>query len=194
VVACSNSKKALRIEETDRRWFYPKLSENAWGREKWGEFYQWLNSGGLNIVMNWAMEHGNYILPGEHAPMTVDKQALIDDSKGDVLNHWIDILAAAEQEGESLVFALSEVKEALRKCHGRIYESPLQFKKEALKRDWTTVDDRLPIDGSLSYVVISPAMEAIVSGCSDPVQRRSALKSALKRVSERLQGGSQGSM
>jgi hypothetical protein len=157
-VACSNSKKALRIEETDRRWFFPRLNETPWKREKWGEFYEWLSSGGLSIIAHWAEEYGQYVEPGEHAPMTADKQALIEDSKGEVLNHWADIMAACEAEEEAVVFALNEVKGAMARRHQRVFESALQFKKEAMARGWGTISERVSIDGGLSHVVVSPAL------------------------------------
>lgn len=191
IVACSNSKKALRIEETDRRWFYPRLNETPWKRDKWGVFYQWLSSGGLGIIMRWAKEYGDYVMPGEHAPMTADKQSLIDDSKGEVLNHWADILAACEEEQENVVFALSEVKEAMRRRHGKVFESPLQFKKEALARGWATIDDRIAIDGGLSYVVASPGisdeLRTMVSG-SGKREVRAFLLSKMQRITDRMNG------
>lgn len=186
ILACSNSKKALRIEETDRRWYYPRLNETPWNREKWGEFYEWLSSGGLGIIMRWAQEYGNYVFPGEHAPMTADKQSLITDSKGEVLNHWADILAASEEEEEEVVFALSEVKETMRSAHGKVFESPLQFKKEAIGRGWGTMEDRIAIDGSLSYVVWSPKFKEKMNGEEHPAALKSAARNSLKRLGERL--------
>lgn len=193
ILACSNSKKALRIEETDRRWFYPRLNETPWKREKWGQFYEWLASGGLAIIAKWAHEFGEYVLPGEHAPMTADKQSLIEDSKGEVLNHWADILAATEEAETVRAFALSEVRATMKREHGRIFETPLQFKKEALARGWGTIEDRLAIDGSLSYVVVSPALleasAAVLEG-GDRKAIRSAVAAKLVRLADVIKEGS----
>jgi hypothetical protein len=189
ILACSNSKKALRIEESDRRWFYPQLSEVPWNQEKWGEFYQWLGSGGLGIIAQWALDHGEYVMTGETAPMTADKQALIDESRGEVLNHWIDIMEATEGDGEAVAFALSEVREALRSVHDKVYETPLALKKEALKRGWWTSDDRVTIDGALSYFVASPALREVIDKTEEKTEKRTVVKSALKRVKDRIKGG-----
>ena len=185
VIACSNSRKALRVEETDRRWFYPELSETPWDQKKWQEFHDWISSGGLGIIMHWAKNYGKYVVAGEHAPSTVSKSALIEDSKGDVLNHWVDVLAACEEKEEVVAFALHEVKEAMRKRHGKVYESPLQFKKEALKRGWGTIPDRVYIDGVLSYVVLSEKLvrELEESGADE---HKKALKEAVMARIERL--------
>lgn len=192
IVACSNSKKALRIEETDRRWFYPKLSESPWKREKWGEFYDWLSSGGLGIIMKWAQEYGEYVLPGEHAPMTADKQSLIDESRGEVINYWIDMLEAVEQDEENVIFALSEVRESLKKRFGKVFESNLQLKKEALKRGWGTLADRIAIDGALSYVVASPSVAKALDEMEkegDKATLKSEAKGLLVRSGSRMNGG-----
>lgn len=191
-VACSNSKKALRIEETDRRWFYPKLNEVPWKRDQWSKFYSWLSSGGLGIIMRWAQEYGDYVMPGEHSPMTVDKQSLINESKGEVLNHWADILAASEEAEEGVVFALSEVKASLAKVHSKMFEAPLAFKKEAVARGWATSPERVLIDGALSYVVVSPALAKELSEKAEEGDKkaiRAWLVSKMSRLGDRLRGG-----
>jgi len=190
ILACSNSKKALRVEESDRRWFYPQLNEVPWDREKWGGFYEWLSSGGLGIIAQWAMDFGDYVLAGEHAPMTMAKKALIEESKGEVLNHWADVLTDITQGNENVVFAISEVKETMRKHHGRVFESPLDFKKEAIRCGWATLPERIGILGGLSLVVISPALvaRAAAEGLElDGTSGKSFVKTHLKRISERLE-------
>lgn len=188
VLACSNSKKALRIEESDRRWFYPQLSEVPWKREKWGIFYEWLASGGLGSIMNWASEYGDYVSTGDHAPMTATKHGLINDSKGEVINHWIDVLAASEEEGEVVAFAISEVMATMKAAHGKFYESALAMKKEALRRGWATSDDRLKVDGALSYFVLSPAGRQEFSGIDDGRPLKAFALEKLARLKSRVNG------
>jgi hypothetical protein len=191
VVACSNSKKALRIEETDRRWFYPTVAEIPWTREQWSRFYEWLGSGGLGIIANWAKNYGSYVLPGEHAPMTVSKQALIEDSKGEVLNHWIDILSDVEENDEAVAFALNEVKAVMKKYHSRVFESPLEFKKEAVKRGWVALPERIGIDGGLSVVVMSPKLNEQLSEkheTASPAEFKALVKAKIQRMIERISG------
>lgn len=191
ILACSNSKKALRIEESDRRWFYPQLNEVPWEREKWGIFYEWLASGGLNIIAQWAADYGDYVMQGEHAPMTLSKRALINDSKGEVLNHWADIMENAEKEKEQVAFALNNVRNALKKHHGKMYESALDFKREAVKRGWQVLPERVGFLGSLSWVVLSPAlMEGKMIGdvdMRDP-EAKEFFRGSLKLLEDRLEG------
>ncbi len=191
ILACSNSKKALRVEESDRRWFYPQLNETPWDQEKWGKFYEWLGSGGLNIIAQWADEHGDYVMHGEHAPMTAAKKALIMDSKGEVINHFIDIMESVEMDGEKVAFALTEVRETLRKRHGKVYETPLDFKREALKRGWDTLPVRVKFQGGLSWIVFSPAMgdgEKISEKDPRDPETRALVRGSVKLLEERLSG------
>lgn len=192
VIACSNSKKALRIEETDRRWFYPTLTETPWTRERWGKFYDWLNSGGLSIIMGWAMNFKGYVQTGEHAPMTANKADLISESRGDIINHWIDVLAAVEENEEQVVFALSEVRESMKKVHGRVFETSLQFKKEAMRAGWSTSKERIAVDGALNYVVVSPTLVDELNRLveeGDKKALRAWLGEKLQRLSGRLGSG-----
>jgi hypothetical protein len=121
--------------------------------------------------------------------MTADKQALIEDSKGEVINHWHDILDASLEAEEQVVFALSEVKETMRSIYGKVYETPLQFKKEAVAKGWLTAEARIAIDGGLSYVVISPTLLSELDskvGEGDPKALRSWLTSKLQRMKDRV--------
>lgn len=192
MLACSNSMKALRIEESDRRWLYPKINETPWKRARWGEFFDWLKSGGLGIIAHWAKGYGDYVLPGEHAPMTAGKEALIEESRGEVLNHWADILAACEEREEEVVFALSEVRAALSSAHPRMYETPLQLKKMALRRGWQTAEERIYVDGSLTHFVVSPAAAQWFAEHNATEPRKPArlwVTAKMERLADRLRGG-----
>jgi len=74
IIACSNSMRALRMEQDDRRWFYPEITEARWQPAKFKEFYNWLQGGGLSIIAGWAKNYGNYVQKGERAPMTERKK------------------------------------------------------------------------------------------------------------------------
>jgi hypothetical protein len=139
--------------------------------------------------MRWAQEYGSYVLPGEHAPMTISKGALIRDSKGEVLNHWMDIMESVELGEEVVAFALNDVRDALRKRHGKIYESPLDFKREAIKRGWAVLPTRVKFQGGLSLVVLSPAlMNGKTIDEMDPrdAEVKALIQGNLKLLEERL--------
>ena len=81
-ILCSNSRKALKVDMGDRRWFYPEVTEKPWPRGKFVELREWAEAGGLSIIYQWALDFGGeYIGRGERPPTTDQKQELIERSK-----------------------------------------------------------------------------------------------------------------
>lgn len=80
---CSNEMIALKIEDKDRRWFVPDLTEVPWTHEEFGRFRHWLTTGGLAAITAWAISYGKYVRPGEIAPMSRNKKRLIEDSRSE---------------------------------------------------------------------------------------------------------------
>lgn len=76
--AASNSLEALRMEHDDRRWFVPRLPETLY--YDYRGLQAWMSSGGIRHLAEELLKHNNYILPGEIAPRTAAKEALIDQS------------------------------------------------------------------------------------------------------------------
>lgn len=180
IFACSNSKKALRMEESDRRWYYPTVGERPWSREKFGEFLDWLGAGGLGIILTWAQQWTDYVKPGEHAPMTDAKSVMIRDSLSDAMRNWIDIMEAVEADEEVVAFALGDVREYLGKASKSVHESLLDLRKAARKRGWGDFEQRITYAGASQNVVLSPMLEAQRSSWEGAEAARSAVRSKIK--------------
>jgi hypothetical protein len=121
---CSNELIALKIEDKDRRWFVPNIAEVPWSHAKFGEFRVWLQTGGLAKIAAWAVSYGKYVRPGEIAPMTKNKQRLIEDSRSEA-EHMAKQLAEMVLAGETprvipLVWVRDWVKSRLT---GTVHES-----------------------------------------------------------------------
>ena len=82
--ACSNSVKPLKMDEKDRRWFYPELAEYKWKAHKYNELYEWINGPGPSRLKAWADTYGNYFTNSCEAEMTDRKRGLISAS----LDEW----------------------------------------------------------------------------------------------------------
>ena len=84
----SNSLRCLKIEDDDRRWLVPKITETPWPQDKFREFYDWfLIQGGLGTILDWALTFetkygGQYVLDGARAPETDAKKDLIETCRG----------------------------------------------------------------------------------------------------------------
>lgn len=107
LIACSNSELSLKMDNSDRRWFYPEVTELPWGREKFSEFVTWLQGGGLGIVAKWAADYGDYVQTGERPEMTARKQVMIEESEADELRWVREYCQQAIAENESVVLSTS---------------------------------------------------------------------------------------
>ena len=95
ILACSNNSMPIRVDIKDRRWYFPDMAKTTtWGRSHYHTFRNWLSSGGLRIIQWWAENWEDYVLPGEHAPMTVRKSELVGESIAAERKHALMILGS----------------------------------------------------------------------------------------------------
>jgi hypothetical protein len=122
VLACSNSLRALYLDDDDRRWLVPRVTEQTKPHAYWVGFHAWLNSDGLSIIAWWAEEFLQSVNPvarGEHAPRTSAKQEVIEEAMSDGYRIAFDLGQMAIEygkpteklpEGRKVVLAVEEVR------------------------------------------------------------------------------------
>ena len=141
-VLCSNSTKPLALEEGDRRFFVPEVTENKALAGGWDALHQWIRGDGLGIILNWAEEalsSGEIkpVGPGEHAPMSARKARMIAESRGEE-EALVRELAALAQEfsnrsgGRQVVF----IYDAIRSWLSVQMNAPWDRKKDFALRRW----------------------------------------------------------
>lgn len=83
--ASSNSIQPVALEDSDRRWLIPALTNEFWPGEKAAEFVSWLEGDGLGIILHWARNQPSnfYVKTGDRAPDTIRKSEMIFDSKSE---------------------------------------------------------------------------------------------------------------
>ena len=159
--ACSNSRRAIKVDDADRRWFYPELSERLWPKEKFDELYTFIKSGGLARIKHWAENYGDYWTHGDHAPMTSRKLELIEASMSDAKREAIRIgQLLADVDEQAAAIAMRDLKKWILNeiTDRRIYDSDHQLRKGMVTVDGLYVwPDRLKIDGLMQYVVMNEA-------------------------------------
>jgi hypothetical protein len=72
------------MEDTDRRYFMPTVTEERLPKEYWDKLHAWLDDEGHSIIMYWAEEFvrkEGAFGPGDTAPATARKDQLIDDAR-----------------------------------------------------------------------------------------------------------------
>jgi hypothetical protein len=86
VIACSNSEAALHLDDEDRRWFVPTVTESKKPPAWWEGFYQWFESDGLRIILSWALDrvaNGQPVRTGDHAPWSKRKRMISEESRSE---------------------------------------------------------------------------------------------------------------
>lgn len=191
ILAASNSRKALKMEEKDRRWFYPEVTEMKWQRNKFGEFNEWLQSGGLSIIKHWAEQFGNYVVLGERAPDTKLKREMIKDSRSPAQQEVADLCEAVVGDNAAVALPMKEISGWIRARLGKVFDSDYELRKAAEETGFTVYDRRIKFGSQLQYVVLSPSfIEQHLSVIQDPDQQAEAnrlIRAAAKSPVELIQ-------
>jgi len=125
--ATSNSSRALKLDDYDRRWFVPGVTESGQPTEYFVRLRTWLQEeNGLAIIANWAKEYvakEGHVLAGEHAPLSDAKTQTIEDSRsegerliarlGDHLIEAANPPPEEKREPKNIVLRLDRVREWL---------------------------------------------------------------------------------
>jgi hypothetical protein len=157
ILASSNSRKALKMEEKDRRWFYPEVTEFRWSRPKFGELNEWLQSGGLSIIKHWAESFSDYVMVGERAPDTALKIQMIKDSRSPAQQEVADLCEAIIEDKAPVVLPMKEVSAWIRAKFGKVFDSDSELRKAAEETGFRVLVRRIKFGSQLQYVMMSPA-------------------------------------
>lgn len=82
----SNSRLPLFLEEEDRRWLIPEVTEAKKPDDYWSDLHRWLRNGGYGIIAHWAecfvrAKKRGAARTGSHAPGTEAKARMIEASR-----------------------------------------------------------------------------------------------------------------
>lgn len=162
VLATSNHERAIRIDNTERRWLVPRVtSKKNWSKAQWDEFYSWLSRDGLGIILQWAADFekcgGRYVTIGELAPSTAAKQELIIDSLSDAQTLALDLAERLAQQSEPVAVSVRFVAEQfiakVRQFGGRANDSMHDVKRAMMMADGVHVtEERIKIGTKLDYI------------------------------------------
>ena len=188
IFACSNSMRALRMEGDDRRWFYPEVTERAWARGKFAALHDWLNSGGLGIVKAWAISHGNYVLPGERAPMTKRKQDLIDESQSAAQMEVSQLALTIMRNKAPVALATKDIEFWVKQAvQDKVYDSGHDLRKAMVIKGCHVYEERIIVANRMQFVIVSEALRVKLEAIEDPKLQREEIRKAIKMPSEIMQ-------
>ena len=169
VVACSNSMRALKMENDDRRWFYPEVTEIAWTKHKFNLFRGWIEAGGLSIVKRWAHEFGDYVEPAEQAPMTERKKEMIEGSRSEGQSEAAAVAEALRDLRRPAAVALKDVVGFVRAhAQGRVFDSDYEIRKAMVDCGVHAWGNRVKVGGRLQYVIVNSLLVEELRGVAEP--------------------------
>ncbi len=154
IYACSNSARALKLSIDDRRWCVPRITEFKQSLEYWTQLNGWLeNGGGLGIILNWANEwllDNRPVMPGETAPDSAAKRAMIEESMSpgmmiaaELLDHWKELHESDRKVICTDLQIVNYIKNRLYEGrHNDKLEKPATIRKLAKSRGWFVSEER----------------------------------------------------
>lgn len=170
ILACSNSMRALKMENDDRRWFYPEVVEVPWSRQKFVEFRQWLQSGGLNIIARWAREYGDYVMPADRAPMTERKREMIEGSRSEAQQEAAALAELIKDSPLPKALLIKDVVGWVRSSvKGRVFDTDYELRRAMSDCGIRPWGKRIKVAGRLQYAMVNDALFELCQRSDDPL-------------------------
>jgi hypothetical protein len=166
IIAMSNSMRALRMEQDDRRWFYPEVTETRWPVKKFRNFHNWLQSGGLSIISAWANDFGDYVVRSERAPMTERKREMIRGSRTEAQEEVVALAEAAMKRAkDAIALPMKDIVVWVRvQCQSRVFDSDYELRKAMQDAGMKASKSRFYVSGRNQHLVMNAAAAALISG------------------------------
>lgn len=187
-LAFSNHLQALKIEDTDRRWYIPTVTEKRWPDHKFIEFHKWIESGGLSIIAHWAENFGDYVQIGEKSPMSERKSEIIEASRSRASIRIMELAQVISEKNEPIAIGDKDILswlEAITK--DKVYESAFEIRKMMKKKNISEAKElrieRLWLTGQLQNILLNEEAAKQLSQI-DEEHRKEVIKSFLKRPVE----------
>ena len=185
IFASSNSMRALRMEQDDRRWFYPEVTEKAWPKARFDAFRTWIEGGGLGVIRWWAENHGDYVMPSDRAPMTRRKEDMIEDSRSDAQKEAASVAEGIANREAPMALTVKDVIAFVRaNTGGRIFDSNYELRRTMVEEGMVQYNERIKLFGRSEYIILNKAAANRVYSMEDPNERRRTIRNMIARCSD----------
>ena len=136
----SNDMRALHLDDNDRRWGVPEVTDDTMGKAYWDYFYAWWKYGdGLGIILAWLLRRAenpkNIVATGERAPSSDAKKEIVEESMSDAERIAFDLGGhVAELKLKKIVLAVDDVRGFAAACLQIHREDPKLASPLAIRR------------------------------------------------------------
>ena len=132
------------------------MAERPWPLEKFRAFRRWLEAGGLEVVRRWAEEWGDYVVPGERAPMTGRKKDLIAESASEGQQEAAALAEALKECGRPAALAMKDIADHVRAAaQGRVFDSDYDLRRAMTDEGLVVMPERVKHGGRLQYILLN---------------------------------------
>lgn len=186
VFASSNSMRALKMENDDRRWFYPEVTETSWNAGKFRDLRRWIDSGGLSIIRHWAENFGHYVGQADQAPMTGRKLEMIEGSRSEAQKEAVAIAESVRDLDAPICLLMKDVVNWVRiQAQGRIFDTDYEIRRAMTDAGLHAYPKRIKVAGRLQYVIMNSAMRGMVQRSEDEAK---TLRNHIGKCNEIMEG------
>jgi hypothetical protein len=181
IIAMSNSMRALRMEQDDRRWFYPEITETRWPVEKFRDFHMWLQSGGLSIICHWADNFGDFVKGAERAPMTERKKEMIRGSRTEAQDEAVALADAAMRRKNPIFLPMREIVNWVRaQAQSKVFDSDYELRKAMQDAGMKCSKARVYVNGRAQHVLMNYAGFELISGLDAKEAKEKVRENSIK--------------
>jgi hypothetical protein len=185
VLACSNSMRALKMENDDRRWFYPEVTEVPWTQRQFTDFRRWVESGGLSIIKGWAENYGDYVQPSERAPMTDRKREMIEGSRSEAQKEAAALAECLKEKNAPAAMLIKDIVEWVRHAvQGKVFDSDYELRKVMVEVGLRAWPQRLKVYGRLQYALLNDHLWDAVTRIEDQSEALQEIRKNILKPSD----------
>lgn len=185
IFASSNSLRALKMENDDRRWYYPEVTEKPWPMARFAVLRQWIEGGGLRVIKAWAEAYGDYVMPNERAPMTERKRELIEGSRSEAQREAAAIAEAIKDLAKPGAVTIKDVVMWCRQnVQGRVFDSDYELRRAMVEAGLIPLSRRIKIGQRMEYVLVNAEMFDIIRESENQAVENDKLRSHIVKCSE----------
>jgi len=186
MIACSNSKRALKIETDDRRWFAPEVNEVPWALNKFVELRHWLNTGGLGIIKHWADEYDGILNATSQPPKTQTKEDIIEGSMSQAQSEAVSVAVSMAEAGGPLAVLMSDLRGYVKRhSDEKVFDNDYEIRKAMLRtKSIHQFDKRIRYAGRLEFIMYNQGVQEELTQLNgaEPAEKIELVKKHLKMV------------
>ena len=129
-----------------------------------------LQSGGVNIIAEWARNYGDYVSPADRAPMTERKRELIEGSRSEAQQEAAALAEIIKDSEFPKALLIKDVVGWVRSAvQGRVFDTDYELRRAMAESGVRPWGKRVKVAGRLQYAMVNDALFDLCQRADDPL-------------------------